>query len=933
MPVDAFTISSNNYLGMARVFANSYLEHSPGAKVYVCLVDRPHPSVDYDVFPFEVIPAEDLGIPNFKNFAFRYDILELNTAVKPFVFRYLRDARGLDRALYFDPDILVHDRLLRLEQALESSQCALTPHLTQPLDNRYRPPERVIGQCGIYNLGFVGLRLDAGTEEFLDWWCDRLYRYCVVDLVHGLFVDQAWMDFAPAYLESVAVVRDRIFNIAYWNLPERFPKEVGGHWEVGGERVGFFHFSGVDIDNLDVISRHQDRIDLWRRPELRSLFQHYRELVETSGQRDLRDVPYAWDHFAGTSIRIPSCARKALQRVDPCATRWSDAFTVDGDDSFLAWLAEPLRVGTAAVNRVALGLWSSRPDVRAAFPQPLGLDIEPFVAWVLEGGGAGGDLDEVFLEPVRAARQMVAAPPPHKDLAVIAGMDLARPGGDTAWLNQLTADGGGLTRLGEVIHRSRPDVAERYSDLAGADRGGFAYWLVARGAREYGLHDDLVEPYRRQLSFKSRASLAVRTLLTRSSVRTSSVELKAPADEGPVVLPGDSSLQSTGREIRLTAPEPILGVNLVGRFDGLGANLGFAPAISSTLRAIDVPVVEVDLDLLLREGGAPDDVIHDSGVPFPISLLAVSPMQWEDVLRRLPHLTRTGAPAVGFCTECSDFVERARDLGLAEVWVPEESMAAEVARRTELPVRAVGPPMPFGSSDRAAGYSTEERQRFWFLAAHRGADGASGQACSAAIECVRSLWRRGEAKVGLRLLVGPESMGLGKELRHLPIEVVCGSSFYDDIESVAARSDAYLDLSPVPAVDPAMVCAALRNQPVIAAWWSHDLIGNGSSNASFDDAESETKARPANRVTVDEAIRAIDDVVAASGPGHERAAIISERLAASFRTVLSAAGMVRTLEDLRTRSFSERTVFVWNGDSCGWPDQRDDAASSRCGRR
>ena len=65
------------------------------------------------------------------------------------------------------------------------------------------------------------------------------------------FVDQSWMGFAPAYLESVAVVRDPIFNIAYWNLPHRFPEQRDGYWQIGGERVGFFHFSGLDLGKLD----------------------------------------------------------------------------------------------------------------------------------------------------------------------------------------------------------------------------------------------------------------------------------------------------------------------------------------------------------------------------------------------------------------------------------------------------------------------------------------------------------------------------------------------------------------------------------------------------------------------------------------------------------------------------------------------------------
>jgi hypothetical protein len=65
MPVNAFTISSNNYLGMARVFAESYLAHHPGAKDFTCLVDRRSSSIDYGDLPFEIITAEDLEIPGF----------------------------------------------------------------------------------------------------------------------------------------------------------------------------------------------------------------------------------------------------------------------------------------------------------------------------------------------------------------------------------------------------------------------------------------------------------------------------------------------------------------------------------------------------------------------------------------------------------------------------------------------------------------------------------------------------------------------------------------------------------------------------------------------------------------------------------------------------------------------------------------------------
>ena len=55
-----------------------------------------------------------------------------------------------------DPVLLrrrAHPHLVQeLEDALESNLAVLTPHLTKPIDNSYRPPERVIRMCGTYKL-------------------------------------------------------------------------------------------------------------------------------------------------------------------------------------------------------------------------------------------------------------------------------------------------------------------------------------------------------------------------------------------------------------------------------------------------------------------------------------------------------------------------------------------------------------------------------------------------------------------------------------------------------------------------------------------------------------------------------------------------------------------------------------------------------------
>ena len=84
-----FTICSNNYVPMAAVLLQSAGEHHPNATLYLCLADKLLPEPGFYPPGCQIITAEDLDIPEFRQFAFRYDIMEFNTAVKPFMFLYL----------------------------------------------------------------------------------------------------------------------------------------------------------------------------------------------------------------------------------------------------------------------------------------------------------------------------------------------------------------------------------------------------------------------------------------------------------------------------------------------------------------------------------------------------------------------------------------------------------------------------------------------------------------------------------------------------------------------------------------------------------------------------------------------------------------------------------------------------------------------------
>ena len=71
-----------------------------------------------------------------------YSVLELSTAVKPWLLRHLLNERGCETLAYLDPDIEVHDGLGEIEALLREHGLVVTPHLTAPMPRDGRKPSR-----------------------------------------------------------------------------------------------------------------------------------------------------------------------------------------------------------------------------------------------------------------------------------------------------------------------------------------------------------------------------------------------------------------------------------------------------------------------------------------------------------------------------------------------------------------------------------------------------------------------------------------------------------------------------------------------------------------------------------------------------------------------------------------------------------------------
>src|SRR6266849_7715179 len=115
MRTSVFSVVSPNYRHFARVLMGSVQRNHPEWDRFVLVIGETASS-DGEPEPFTAVPLEALPLPNPRQFCFRYTLLELNTAVKPWMFEHLFK-RGYDRVLFLDPDIFIYSPLVELDAA------------------------------------------------------------------------------------------------------------------------------------------------------------------------------------------------------------------------------------------------------------------------------------------------------------------------------------------------------------------------------------------------------------------------------------------------------------------------------------------------------------------------------------------------------------------------------------------------------------------------------------------------------------------------------------------------------------------------------------------------------------------------------------------------------------------------------------------------
>ncbi len=324
-----FTIVARNFLARALTLGDSVRKHQPGASFFIFLSDEPEGTVPAEGARYPIVAASDLGIPQFRQMAFYYSLLELSCAIKPFCFQHLARTCRYEHIVYFDPDVYLYNSLDPIFAALAEKDLMLTPHLTDMARTKDGAmPETSFLFVGAYNLGFIAVRTCAEVERFLAWWGERLVDRGFADQRDGQHVDQKWLDLIPGLLGDKAVIsRDPGHNAAQWNVHERQLTCRSGTWFVNDRPLVFFHHASFDPHAPGRFAQRQDKFTVANRPDLAGLLEAYAAHLLSNRYDEYLKLPYAYARFAN-GLNIFAFQRRMFRVIVQSRKVESDPFAV-----------------------------------------------------------------------------------------------------------------------------------------------------------------------------------------------------------------------------------------------------------------------------------------------------------------------------------------------------------------------------------------------------------------------------------------------------------------------------------------------------------------------------------------------------------------------------------------------------------------------------
>lgn len=304
-----FTVCNIAYLPKALVLAESILKFN-NKKLKIYLFDRKQ-DIDFSNIEAELFWIEDLDIPNFEKLAFKYDIVEFSTALKPYLTLTLM--KNYQKVIFFDPDICTYNTVNLILNDLDLNPILLTPHYTTPISNHKKQGwnnDLGMMRFGSFNLGFYGVKNTQQGIDFLEWWSDRCMDLCFMESQFGLSTDQKWVSIAPCFFTDLKVSFNLGYNAAPWNIFERnIQKNNDGTYMVNETYpLVFFHFSNfnkTDVGYLNELSNYGENL------KSSSLFELGEDYLksQTQKEKEVKKIEYTFDYMSGGEYISPTFRR------------------------------------------------------------------------------------------------------------------------------------------------------------------------------------------------------------------------------------------------------------------------------------------------------------------------------------------------------------------------------------------------------------------------------------------------------------------------------------------------------------------------------------------------------------------------------------------------------------------------------------------------
>lgn len=345
-------------IAQARVLAASLAAHHPELRLQVLPLGPAPSGADEPFTLLQVDGHATGGVDALLARGLRADAAALAKTVA--LRHVLLEGHGC--AIHLDADTEVVGDLAPLLDAAAANDITLVPHTLEP---RFDPvelgAELVLLRAGTFNAGVVAVRGGPVGLEFLEWWARRIAGGAGQTPADGVFHDQRWLDLVPGLFEDVGVVRDPGIDVGPWNLHERLDVE----WRL-------VHHSGFDPTRPDVPSPHFPALTFRTADRARAQYARYAEALLAAG----------WPRGAapGDGPGLPAEAEALLATAPAGAIDTADPYGT-GPRSLRAWLARPADDRQPPLTNLWLGYHRLRPDLQAAYPDPLGDDREAFVAW------------------------------------------------------------------------------------------------------------------------------------------------------------------------------------------------------------------------------------------------------------------------------------------------------------------------------------------------------------------------------------------------------------------------------------------------------------------------------------------------------------------------------------------------------------------------